>query len=50
MKFARTRIKYLYTLRRHPHDWANWHGEGNIGDAIQCLALEHLYQEMGIPP
>jgi hypothetical protein len=50
MKFARTYIKYIYSLRRHPHDWANWHGEGNIGDAIQCLALEHLYLEMGLSP
>jgi citrate lyase gamma subunit len=49
-KFGRLRIKYLYTLRRHPHDWANWHGEANIGDAIQCLAVESLYKEMGITP
>lgn len=50
VKFARSYIKYLYSMRRHPHDWAKWHGEGNIGDAIQSLAMENLYREMGIAP
>jgi hypothetical protein len=50
MQFARSYIKYLYSMRRHPHDWANWHGEGNIGDAIQSLAMENLYREMGVAP
>jgi hypothetical protein len=50
MEFARNYIKYRYTMRRHPHDWDNWHGEGNIGDAIQCLAVEHLFAEIGISP
>jgi hypothetical protein len=50
MRFARSYIKYLYSMRRHPHDWANWHGEGNIGDAIQCIAIERLLTEFGIAP
>ena len=50
MKFARSYIKYLYSMRRHPHDWVNWHGEGNFGDAIQSLAMENLYLEMGVAP
>jgi hypothetical protein len=50
MQFARTYIKYLYSMRRHPQDWAYWHGEANVGDAIQSLAVENLYQEMGIAP
>jgi hypothetical protein len=50
MKIARTYIKYLYTMRRHPADWANWHGEGNIGDAIQCIAVEQLLADLGVSP
>lgn len=50
MQFARSYIKYLYSMRRHPHDWAHWHGEGNIGDAIQSLAMENMYREMGVAP
>ncbi len=48
MKFARSYIQYLYTMRSHPHDWERWHGEGNIGDAVQSLAVVNLYREMGI--
>jgi glycosyltransferase involved in cell wall biosynthesis len=50
MKFARTYIKYLYSMRRRPHDWSNWHGEGNIGDAVQCIAVERLLMDAGIAP
>lgn len=43
MKFARMYIHYKYKVER------GWSRDGNIGDAIQNLAVENIYAKAGIP-
>lgn len=41
-------MKYARIIQQYKYDLRTWNGDGNLGDCIQNLAVENLYNEMGI--
>ena len=48
MKYARFSNQYKYQMQKRPDDWTRWPRDGNIGDCIQSIAVENIYQKAGI--
>ncbi len=49
MRYARIVNQYKYHRQKRP-DGPLWPGDGNIGDCIQSLAAENVYEKAGIAP
>ncbi|GHU73509.1 hypothetical protein FACS189450_13430 [Spirochaetia bacterium] len=47
MKHARLFNQYRYEMEKFPGD-GFWPRDGNLGDPIQCLAVENIYAKAGI--
>ena len=48
MKYARMFNQYRYKMQKRPDDFSLWPRDGNIGDCIQCIAVENIYKKANI--